>query len=54
MTYQQQVETIRKQAQAAGITAAELPRFLLLFIMDLSYDRAAICEAEKELRRTLT
>lgn len=42
--YQRQVETICKQAEAAGIGVKDLDCFLLLFVLDESYSRAASCD----------
>lgn len=49
--YKNQVETIFKIISTTDCIIDELPRFLLPFIMDMEYHRAAICEAEKRLKR---
>ena len=47
----QTVETITAQLDGVPMEAAELPQFLMMYIMDRDYDRAGICEAEKKIRR---
>ena len=50
MTREEQVETIKTMVGNAGpVDERELDRLLMPFILDMSYDRAAICQARKEL-----
>lgn len=49
--YKRQVETICKQFLTSALEEAHLAQFLMMFILDMSYNRAAICEAEKKIRK---
>lgn len=49
--YKDQVERIVKGLTDVEMAPDELPQFLMMWILDPNYSRAAICEAEKILRR---
>ncbi len=53
MTYAEQVETIFTVISTTDCILGELPAFLVPYILDQSYSRAAICEAEKRLKNLL-
>lgn len=45
------VETITAQLDGVPMEPSELPQFLMAYIMDPSFDRGGICEAEKTIKR---
>lgn len=47
--YKRQVDTIYTQFTTSSLEQEHLSSFLMMFIMDKSYNRAAICEAEKKI-----
>lgn len=49
--YKEQINTITTALRDVPMEESELPSFLMLYIMDRSFSRAAICEAEKNIRR---
>lgn len=50
MTYEEQVETITTVLSNAQLkNADEVDRMLMFYILDMSYDRGAICEARKKV-----
>lgn len=52
--YNGQVETIVTAiGEVADLTAEEFPKFLMMYITDTSFSRAAICEAENRLRKII-
>jgi hypothetical protein len=51
--YKQQVETIVTALGSTPMKSSELPQFLMLYILDPSFSRGAISEAEKKLRSAL-
>ncbi len=48
--YKQQVETIRTVIGGAAADMKEAERMSMLYIMDTSFSRAAICQALKEVK----
>ena len=52
--YKNQVETIKKFLQETkDIKESEIQQILMMFILDTSYSRAAICQAEKEFKKEM-
>lgn len=51
--YEAQVNEIVDFVSVQGRPEVDLPDMLLLWILDMSYHRGAICEASKRLRRDL-
>ena len=49
--YKQQVEQIVQALSSVPMEPGELSGFLMLYILDESFSRAAICEAEKLIKR---
>ena len=45
------VETITAQLEGVPMEPSELPSFLMMYITDLDFDRAGICEAEQLIIR---
>lgn len=51
--YKSQVDTIVCGLGSVPMYKDELSSFLMMYILDESFSRAAICEAEKIIRRKL-
>jgi hypothetical protein len=51
MDRKRQAETIAKALRDVPMEKDELPSFLMMWVEDMTYDRAAICEAEKLIRK---
>lgn len=49
--YLSQVDTIYTQFMTSPLEEEHLAQFLVMFIQDTSYNRAAICEAENKIRK---
>lgn len=50
--YKEQVDRILTALTGSGVTEdKQIDGIMLLYAMDMSYSRAAICEAEKRYRR---
>jgi len=48
--YKEQVVTIVTALGQVPMEPQELPMFLMMYITDRTYSRAAICQAEKEIK----
>ncbi len=51
--YKKQVKEIVGHWNRCDFEEDEITSFLMMFIMDKSYARAAICEAENKIKKTI-
>lgn len=46
-----QIKTIKTVLKNSVEKEEDIPKVLMMFIVDMSFERAAICQAEKEFRQ---